>query len=203
MIAGLLLAAGSGRRFGGQKLLAVLDGRPLVRHAADALLAGGADALTAVVAPDDAALIAELRAAGATIVLNEDARTGMASSIRRGVRSLPPEADAVVIGLGDQPRVPSGLVHEVIAAWRTLGTPIVAVAYTRDNARVIAPPTLFARPLFDELEQLTGDSGARSVIEHDLSRVTFVTVAGAPPVDVDEPGDLSALRAGARGQGSA
>jgi molybdenum cofactor cytidylyltransferase len=188
MIAGLLLAAGGARRFGTQKLVAPLNDEPLVRHAARVLVAS-TDVVTAVVGNDAGVVRSALNDLDVTIVENTEWRGGLASSLRRGVVALPPDADAVVIALGDQPGIDAEIIRAVIARWRSGGCAIVAARY----AGVQGHPVLFDRSLFGELVELDGDRGAKPVIDRVRDRVAFVDVQSPAPRDVDTPGDLAAI----------
>ncbi|HEY4218046.1 MAG TPA: nucleotidyltransferase family protein [Gemmatimonadaceae bacterium] len=188
MIAGLLLAAGGARRFGSQKLLAQLDGQPLVRHAANVLIST-TDRVTVVVGNDARQVQSTLNDLDADVVDNAEWATGLASSLRCGIAALPVEAEAVVVALGDQPRVDAIVIREVIARWRAGGRAIVATRY----AGVQGHPVLFDRAVFDELLALEGDRGAKSVIERIPERVEYVDVHVPAPRDVDTPDDLAAL----------
>ena len=188
MIAGLLLAAGGARRFGSQKLLALLGDGPIVARSANTL-AAETDELWVVVGAESAAVRRALVGVPATVVENEHWERGLSSSLAAGIRALPPEVDAIVIALGDQPSLDRGVIREVIAAWRASGQPIVSARYRE----VRGHPVLLDRRVFDEASRLSGDVGARDVIAREPSRVAFVDVNADPPRDVDTRDDLSAL----------
>jgi molybdenum cofactor cytidylyltransferase len=188
MIAGLLLAAGGARRFGSQKLLAPLDGEPLVRHSAR-VLESLVDKLFVVVGHERDAVRQALAGMHAAIVVNHEWGAGLSTSLRAGVTALPMEAEAVVVALGDQPQVDAALVRQLIAEWRESRRDIVAPLY--DGVR--GHPILFSRNTFPELRAVEGDAGARAVIERDHHRVAFIEWEGAVPKDVDTPDDLRNL----------
>ncbi len=188
MIAGLLLAAGGARRFGSQKLVATVDGVPLVRRAHDTL-AEVVDSVLVVVGAEAAAVTQALESTNATIVVNPDWANGLSTSIRRGISAVPLDAQAVIIALGDEPEVDARIAVELIAMWKNTGRPIVAARYQG----VQSHPVLFDRSLFSELSTLKGDVGAKSVIYRSGERVAFVDVASARPLDVDVPEDLRRL----------
>lgn len=194
MIAGLLLAAGSGTRFGADKLAAPLRGVPVVRRSAEPL-ASIADVLHVVVRPGASEVRAALHGvaarhgAPARLVENPDAAEGMGSSIRHGVASLPPECECVVIALGDQPFVRPDVMAALVARWRRGGVDAVAPLY-RDGR---GNPVLFARALFGELAALTGDAGARALLQRSGERLALVEVDDDAPADVDTPEALRAL----------
>lgn len=198
MIVGLLLAAGGARRFRSQKLVATFRGEPIVRHSARAL-GSATDALIAVVGAEGAAVSAALDGSGATVVRNPDWELGMATSIVRGIASLPAACNAVVIAVGDQPELDPFVVRAVVARWRETRQPIVSASYRG----VRAHPVLFARSVFPELLELEGDAGARLLIERTPERVSYVEVDAPVPPDIDTSGELEALerRAGGDGQG--
>jgi molybdenum cofactor cytidylyltransferase len=188
MIVGLLLAAGGARRFGSQKLVAPLGGTALVRHAADAL-AGVTDSLVVVVGSDATAVAGALVGIDAQIVSNSEWERGLSGSIRCGVAALPAHTDAILIALGDEPRVSTDVSRSVIAEWRATGSPIVVARYAGETGH----PVLFERSVFPELAALEGDAGAKRIITRSMGRVTYVDINDAPPLDVDEPADLQRL----------
>ena len=192
MIAGLLLASGASRRFGSDKLLADLAGRPVVRWSAEAL-DSAVDSLVVVVPPGSPALRDALSDLDADFVENPSAHEGMASSIRAGVAALPREAEAVVIALGDQPTLDPGVVRRVVAAWRDAPGKARAVTASYTDGR--GHPTLFAAELFPSLLALAGDRGARDLLASLGDSLALVEAAGARPADVDTPAALERLRA--------
>ncbi len=191
MIAGLLLAAGSSARFGADKLVAPLRGVPLVRRSAEPL-AAAVDVLHVVVRGAASEVGAALHGLAARLVENPDAAEGMASSIRHGVASLPPVCECVIIALGDQPFVPPDVIAALVARWRGGGAVAVAPGY-RDGR---GNPVLFGRALFGELLALTGDAGARTLLQSLGDRLAIVEVEGDAPADVDTPEALRALADG-------
>ena len=177
--AAVVLAAGLGRRFPG-KLRAPFRGRPLSVWAIEAAAAAGLDELLVVVGEDD---LADLVPAGARSVHNPDPAAGQATSL--GVAIEAAEAaghDAVVVGLADQPLVPT-------EAWRLVAAApadaLIASA-TFDGAR--RPPVRLARSAWHLLPD-TGDEGARVLLRSRPELVVEVPCPG-DPVDIDTPEDL-------------
>ena len=188
MIAGILLAAGGARRFGSQKLVARVGGTPIVRHAADALRAG-VDELVVVVGSDAPLVREALAGLDARFVRNEEWAAGLSASLRCGIGALQNEADAAVIALGDQPGMDPALVRSVIATWRSSGQPIVVARYRGNRGH----PVLLDREVYDEAMAISGDVGARALMDRTPQRVAYVDVDQAAPRDVDTRPDLEAL----------
>lgn len=188
MIAGLLLAAGGARRFGAQKLVQPLQGKPLVRHAAEALGAA-TEELIVVVGHEEARVRAALAGVQCTLVVNAEWAAGLAGSVRAGIAALGDDTDAVVIALGDQPGIDARVVRALVERWRASTMPIVAARYRGGRGH----PVLFDRAVFGELAALEGDVGAKPVIERIPSRVAYVEIDEPPPPDVDTAADLASL----------
>ncbi|MDN3519325.1 nucleotidyltransferase family protein [Aquisalimonas lutea] len=188
MIAGILLAAGAGSRFGGAKLLAELgDGRVLAQASAEPLVAA-ADEVVAVVRPGDARLEAILAASGCRIVHCKHAADGMGSSLACGVRAAA-DAQGWVVGLADMPGIGTATVARVVAALRR-GADLVAPACRGRRGH----PVGFARRYGAELAVLAGDTGARGILQQYAARMELLDTDDAGVLaDVDTPGDLEAL----------
>jgi molybdenum cofactor cytidylyltransferase len=186
----LLLAAGSSRRFGDQKLLQELDGKPLIRWTAEALDAVVPDETVVVVPPFAGKIRAALSGLRVRFVENRRAEDGMGTSIAAGIGSLDDRAEAVLVTLADVPFGPALVLPAVVQRYRKGVAEIVAPSFRG----VPGHPVLFARSVFPELAALRGDSGARAVIERDPARRDILELDVEPPADVDTPDDLARLR---------
>jgi molybdenum cofactor cytidylyltransferase len=190
VIAAIVLAAGLSRRMGRPKLLLPLEGRPVLRITVEGVLAAGVDPVVVVTGTEHRELVDVLAGLSVALVNNPSPEAGQAGSIRIGVGALAPDTEAVLIALGDQPFVPSPVMAGLLAAFRTTGKAIVAPRY-RDGR---GNPVLFSRETFAELREVSGDQGARSVVERDPSRVALVDFDLPMPQDVDTPEDYARLR---------
>jgi molybdenum cofactor cytidylyltransferase len=179
----IILAAGSGRRFGGDKLVAIVDGEPMIRGVVRSYVALAGRA-TVVVAPDSK-VTSVLGDLPVDCIVNGDAEEGIASSIRAGVASCG-DQPAVMIALADEPRVNRALAGEVMKRWQETGAPVVAARFNGE----IGHPVIFDRSCFYDLLALRGDIGARRLIRGLGDRVEYVDLSHSHPVDVDTPEDL-------------
>lgn len=187
MIAAVVLAAGGAKRFGRQKLLEPVYCTPVVRRAVNAAIESGVDEIVVVTGADDERVRGALEGARVRCVTNANWNAGMGVSLSAGIAALSPETRAALIVLGDQPSVAPEAYTAVLDAYRTNGSPIVVPVY-RDNAR--GHPVLFDAAIFPELRAITGDHGARAVIERDPRRVLEVALTLSAPRDVDTPDDV-------------
>ncbi|MPZ63168.1 MAG: NTP transferase domain-containing protein [Propionibacteriales bacterium] len=190
-VAGLLLAAGAGRRYGGPKALAVYDGRLLVERAAAMLSAGGCTPVHVVLGAAAREIEDRADLTGAVVVGNADWASGMGSSLRAGLRSLPQTADAVVVALVDQPLIGAEAVRRLRSAFAR-GARIAVATYDDRPGH----PVLFAHETWPGVSEAAHqDAGARAYLRDHPEEVTYVdcTSTGSP-VDVDTPADLTALR---------
>jgi molybdenum cofactor cytidylyltransferase len=182
---GILLAAGTGSRFGAQKLLATLaDGTPVCRAAARALRGGTAGAV-AVIRPGDSALAACLLDAGLEVAECPASARGMGASLACGAAAAPADA-ALVVALADMPWVRARTVAEVAAALEG-GALLAAPVYRGRRGH----PVGFAPMLRPALLELDGDTGARAVVEANAAELAGLVVDDPGAVlDVDSPDDL-------------
>jgi len=188
-ITGIVLAAGAARRFGAAKLVAAVHGRPIITHVVDAVLAAGLACIVVVDAADPGPVRDALEGRTVTLVKNEQATTGLASSIRAGIGQVPAETQAVILLLGDQPTLGAGLLRRLVDQWRTGDSRIVVPEFRGQRG----PPALFSRSTFPELVQLEGDEGARRVVDRDPGRVSICAIDAPMPPDIDTPADLDAM----------
>jgi CTP:molybdopterin cytidylyltransferase MocA len=180
-VAGLVLAAGAGRRFGRPKALVEWQGDRLVERAVRVLVEGGCAPVSVV------AGAAALDVPGAAVVTNDEWRSGMASSLRAGLAALPDDADAVVVSLVDQPGITSEAVRRVVAGLGE-GRPAVVATYMT----VPRNPVALDRSVWPEvMSEAVGDEGARTWLRRHPEAVTRVECADvASAHDIDTPADL-------------
>lgn len=190
-IVGILLAAGRGLRFGGDKLLApIAFGPGTARECVGALacrnLLAAVHHVVAVVRPDDRALAAALGAEGARIVRCANADDGMGASLACGINAAK-DAEGWIVALADMPWVAPSTIRRVAAA-------------LADGAMVAAPfhggarghPVGFSTACYAALAALTGDEGAKSVVAAHRDSLSRVDVDDPGTLrDVDAPADLS------------
>lgn len=194
MIAAVVLAAGLSRRMGQAKLLMKVGGRAIIRYVVESVLAGGVDSVWVVTGPDVEPIEAALAGIEVEYAVNLAPEEGQAGSVRTGIAALPPSADAVLIALGDQPLLAPSIIPALLAARRTSPKLIVAPRY-RDGQ---GNPVVFKREIFPELLRLTGDQGARPIIQKEPIRVEWVELDLPMPPDVDTPDDYEKIRANLR-----
>jgi len=186
-VGGVLLAAGQSTRFeDGNKLLAEVDGRPVVRRAAETLLATDLRGPVVVLGHDDARVRAALDGLDVECRVNEDYADGQHTSVAVGVAAARErDWDAVVFALGDMPAVEPGTVDELVRAYREGTGTVLAPAH--DGMR--GNPVLFDRSHFEALAGVTGDRGGREIVE---AQGTLVPVEDSGVLrDVDRVEDLS------------
>ncbi|MFR9722067.1 NTP transferase domain-containing protein [Streptomyces sp. MS19] len=188
MIAGLLLAAGGGRRLGGRpKALLSLDGRLFVERAADALRAAGCAPVHVVTGAAAAEVAGRADLPGCVLVPNPRWAEGMGSSLRAGLASLPPGTTAALVTLVDQPRVGAAAMARVLAAHRSEHT-LAAAAYGGQRGH---PVLIGAAHFAGVARSARGDRGARAYLAAREAAVVRVECGDiAAPDDIDEPGDL-------------
>ena len=218
-LAVIVLAAGRGVRFGGPKLAAPLDGRPLIAHVLGAIAAARpirarieevvvvtgfhADAVERAV---DGVGVEHDRRAGAVpglggsagavhvappvrVVRNPDAARGIGTSLRAGLAAFPPGIEGALVVLGDQPRITPATIEAVVDAWAAGRTEIIVPRYAAGGG---SNPALLDRRVWPLAAGLAGDQGMVGVIAAHPELVARVDVPGSNP-DVDTPEDLAAL----------
>jgi molybdenum cofactor cytidylyltransferase len=190
----IILAAGSGSRFGGTKQLALLEGRPLLQHVVDAV-AEAAPPVTVVVLGHDADRVeGAIEWRGSTLVRNADHAAGLASSLRLGIRAVAatePPLDGAFVCLADQPLVRPSVLWAIADAASRAVRPIVVPVYAGEAAAAVNP-ALLLRAAWPRVDGLAGDRGMGPVIAAHPELVERVPVEGGNP-DIDTPEDLRRL----------
>lgn len=189
-LAGIVLAAGGGARFGGPKQLARLGGETLVRRAARLALGCCPAGVVVVTGASAAAVELELEDLAVRPVRNPDWADGMALSLVSGMAALAGDAAAVLVLLCDQAAVDEADLARLVAAWVAAPGRVAAAAYDG----VLGVPAIFPRGTWAMLQGLHGDRGAAGVIaaQPQASAVPMPHAAQ----DVDTRADLDAMRGG-------
>lgn len=189
-IRGILLAAGYSKRFGSNKLLQALPagspdaGVPIALAAAKRLLEVLPDSI-AVVRPRAQKLAALLRDAGCNTVVCRNAAEGMGTSLAAGVRAAA-DAEGWIVALADMPFIRADTIRAVVAALEN-GAAIAAPAYRGQRGH----PVGFGKACYEELASLSGDQGARELLErHAASLALCETDDPGALRDIDRPSDL-------------
>lgn len=183
-----LLAAGVGSRFGGNKLLADYGGQPMVCRALSALCAIPAARRVAVAS--DERVIALAREYGLQPVVNDAPQLGQARSVALAVSSLS-DMDAVLLMLGDQPRVSGESLSRLVAAFEQSGKGLACLS---DETHA-GNPAVFSRRYFDQLAALEGDRGAKGILRQNQDDLVIVPcVYPYELADADTPQALAAMQ---------
>ena len=198
-VAAVILAAGTASRFraeggeGATKLIAEVDGKPMVRHVVSAAL--NSEAFSVVVVTGHARDAVENALIGLPVQVryNADYDSGIASSLRNGVLAAGPSVSAAIVMLADMPRVKPELLNLLIDAFGD-----------NPEARAVVPvfggkrgnPVLLSKKIFGEVAKLTGDMGARKLLEGDGDVVEVQVNDAAVTLDIDTPAALEEARRG-------
>ncbi|WP_460748127.1 nucleotidyltransferase family protein [Nocardiopsis oceani] len=184
LVAGLLLAAGSGSRLGRPKALVEVGGERLVDRGVRTLNRGGCGPVLVVLGAADTSV------AGALTVNNPDWSTGMGSSVRAGIDALPDAVDAVLVALADQPLVTAEAVNRLVEAYEQGAR--AAVATYNGNPR---NPVMLGREHWSTVYSMAEqDVGARPFLRTYSHLVTTVACDDiASPEDIDTEEDLARL----------
>jgi molybdenum cofactor cytidylyltransferase len=198
-VGAVVLAAGRSSRFraaGGTektKLVATLDGKPMVRKVVEAALASRARPVVVVVGHARDAVKAALGGLSVTVVFNPDYATGLSSSLRAGLIAIPGEVQGALAVLGDMPGVEARLIDALIDAFAAQPN-VCAVAPAQGGRR--GNPVLLGRALFDRAKRLQGDEGARRLLAgFPKSDILEIAAPGSDvSFDIDTPSDLANMR---------
>jgi molybdenum cofactor cytidylyltransferase len=176
MVSAVVLAAGASRRMGQPKPLVKLGDKTILQRVLDGLHASSVHEIVVVLGHRAEQILPTIAGYGCRVVINPHYRQGLSSSIRRGLSAVDPQAEGVLIALGDLPFVSSAVVEALLAA------------FSRGKGRIIVPihegrrghPIVFGRKYWPELFRLSGDVGGRELL--------FRYAQDVMEVQVDEPG---------------
>lgn len=188
----VLLCAGRGTRFGPEpKLLCLLDGKPLVRHAAEAALASRLGPVIAVLGAQAVRIRGALEGLPVAIVENPLHAQGLSTSLRAGLDVMAPEISGVIIMLGDMPRIRPDHLQGLATAFQAVERQPSAVVPVHAGRR--GNPVLLNRAVLGTaIDALTGDHGAGPILAG-RSDVVEVAMDAAVRQDVDTTAALDKL----------
>lgn len=192
-VAAVILAAGRSSRMGSNKLLADLHGKPVIRHVVEAALASRAGPVGVVTGHQAAEVALALVGLDVTFVHNPRFAEGMATSLQVGIGAVPDTSSAALVMLGDMPLVTPAIIDRLID---NLAGSVAALAVVPVAGGRRANPVIITRGLFQAVGTLSGDMGARGLLEKAGGDVIEVTIAqDGVLTDVDTPEALAKVRA--------
>ena len=187
-VAGVVLAAGASRRMGPgrNKMLLELEGEPLVRRAVRRALTAGLSPVVVVLGHEADRARAVLADLPVEIALNPNFTGPTSTSLHAGLDRLGRDVDAAVVLLGDMVHVSEAALAELVSRARTSDAPLVVSRY----GDVTAPPLLFRRLLFGELQAWTGEGCGKAVVQAHQHEALYVDRGPEMLEDVDTPEDF-------------
>ncbi len=192
-VAGVVLAAGTSTRMGENKLLFDLHGESVVRGAVLRAAAAGLDPLIAVLGHEAERVRRELDglAPPCRIVVNPDYARGINSSLKAGIAAIPATAvSAAVVMLADMPFVTAEMIATLVERYRASAALLVISDYEGVNA----PPMLYDRSLFNELQTIEGEGCGRQVVRRHRTEAEVVSWPATALTDLDVPSDYERVR---------
>ena len=189
-LGGVILAAGESSRMGRDKALLEYRGSTFLNHLIS-LFAPRVDPLIVVLGHHAEAIRSTIqRRPTANVVINQDYKQGMLTSLQAGIRALPSDIEATMFTLVDHPAVKESTLDRLIEQFRTGQKALAIPCYGRRRGH----PVIAARPILEEILRLPDDSSARTVIRAHRHETTFVEVDDDGIVlDIDRPSDYDTM----------
>lgn len=196
-VSAIILAAGRSSRFaGGNKLLAEIDGIPIVRRVALQVAASPVNDIILVTGAYDGAVAAAAGAGRWRHIVNPDAPQGLSSSLKAGLVAAGTGTDGALVVLADMPAVSAALIAKLCAAFDAGGGD--KIVYPRNVEEMQGNPVLWPRALFADLMQLEGDSGGKKLLNQYTQLCQPLDVSGDDAfTDIDTRADLARITSGA------
>jgi molybdenum cofactor cytidylyltransferase len=193
-IAGIILAAGKSSRMGAMnKLLIPIEGKPMVRRAAEAVLAAQLSPVLVVTGHQREQVEEALKDLSVTFLNNKDYASGMSTSLRCGLDAVPAACDGALVALADMPLITGREIAQLVNAFNPVEGRAIVVP-TRRGKR--GNPVLWARRFFGEMTAAGGDVGARHLLTVYPEAIVEVEMTGDGVVtDIDTPQALARLAA--------
>jgi molybdenum cofactor cytidylyltransferase len=189
-IAALVLAAGQSTRMGSNKMMADIDGTPMIARTVDAVLASAADPVVVVTGHQPERVREALAGRKVIFAHNPYYPEGLSTSLRAGLEALPADIDGAIVALGDMPGVSAAHLDRLIAAFDPdAGAAICVPSFNGKRGN----PVLWAKAYFREMREIAGDVGARHLIGAHAEEIKEVVMPDAGVLeDLDTPAALAA-----------
>lgn len=183
----LILAAGFSSRMGTPKMLLPAPEGSLLKQTVSRVMAAGPLHATVIAAEGGAVRQEHLAGWPVDWVETDRARLGLGASLAAGVASVADSRSplGIMVLLGDQPRIDPEVIRSAAELFLESGAPIVQARYTDHPSH----PVLFGADLFPELQVLSGDEGARGLLQKYKSRIRYAEAGYPSPDDIDTPDD--------------
>ncbi len=188
-ICSVILAAGSSRRLGFNKLTLKIDSEAVIRRSVLPFIEAGLGDVVVVAGPYLPEINRELTGLNVTVVHNKDHDTGMSSSVKAAIPWVR-GAKAVFFHLGDKPFISKELLEDMVEAFRAAGKPIIVPVCGGQKGH---PVLIDAALYIEEMEGLAGDKGLREVIENHKEDVLFIETDNGALFDIDTADDIQNL----------
>lgn len=188
----IILAAGAARRMKEPKQLLEFEGKTLLRRAVETAIESICQPVVVVLGADFEKTNREIEDSTVEICFNEHWQSGLSSSIKTGIENLQaiePDISAVIIALADQPFVTAKHINCFAERFYQSKSAIIAAEYNG----IIGVPALFAKEIFDDFFELSGDNGAKLILEKRRETVETIELPEAA-LDVDTPQDFNNLK---------
>ena len=186
MICAIVLAAGLSRRMGVQKLLLPFNGKTIIAHIIDQLLASTVGDIHVVVGHQAEQISAELSGQSVSIVKNPNYKSGMLSSVRCGLQNLPEKCQAVMVVLGDQPSITTKLIDQILQTFAVTEKNVLVPLYKGKRGH----PILLSVQYRDEILTNYDNVGLRGVLHRHPEDIHELVVSDASILsDMDYPED--------------
>jgi molybdenum cofactor cytidylyltransferase len=186
MINAIILAAGESRRMGKPKPLLRFEDKTFLEQIISVLRRSLVDWVTVVLGAGEETIQKSIDLSGIDVVINKNYRKGQLSSLIAGLEKIPPETEAILVCLVDNPFITTTIVNRIVGTFRQTRSPIVVPVFNNKRGH----PALFAKSLFKELVDAPHQQGARSVVYSNEDKVVEVeTSESAVLVHIDTPED--------------
>ncbi|MBT6407647.1 MAG: NTP transferase domain-containing protein, partial [Rhodospirillaceae bacterium] len=195
VVSAIVLAAGKSRRMGrSNKLLEDIHGKPMIRRVASTAMDALPGHVTVVTGFEADRVRDALDGLDVVLTHNPQFTNGLSTSVKTGIGSLSDDTDGALVILGDMPGIDVDIINRLTNAFRDSGGRAICVP-VHDGKK--GNPVLWPREFFPDILDLTGDAGARRMLDQFKDRVVEVAVDQAGILmDVDTPEDLNALNSG-------